>query len=85
MEHNDFVAKIEQALGYFLVVASDDSAYIHVTSRSRVYVDYHREQKKLLRRAFAMEEEANPPSSIFVRHGCAQHGRSKGHGCLCIR
>lgn len=46
--YNDFVVTGRQSLGSFFTATDDDSAYLYVASGLHVYIDYHRQQKKLL-------------------------------------
>lgn len=60
--HNDFVARESPSRTNFFIAIGDFGAYIYVTLESHTNVDYHREQKKLLRRAFVTEKVEIVPS-----------------------
>lgn len=58
---SNFVFRNRQSKEYFSVATGDFNAYLCVISRSQIYIDYRREQKKLLWTAFVMEEVDIPP------------------------
>lgn len=84
IKHKEFVVRGVQSPGYFCVSASDMSAYFHVTAVSHTYIDYHREQKNLLRRAFVIRCVELLPSSAFVRQKYVEHGGGEWRLSSCV-
>lgn len=83
MEHKDFVVYGRAVTKIRFYATGDVSAYLYFTPGSNMFIDYHRDRKKLLRRASVMEEVQIMPSSVCVAYWYVQNGESKWGGTRC--
>lgn len=61
------------------------NAYLCVTPGSHFYIEYHRERKQFLRKAFLVKGVEKPSLPVSVGQGYVQLGKSEWHEGHCVR
>lgn len=85
MGHKEIAVRDGESPRYFFFATSKVNAPLYVTLGSHISVLYGGARKRLLEKAFLIEEVEAVPALASVDHGYVQHANSEWRGEHCIR